>query len=134
MSRHTAELLNHLTSTIIGCAIEIHRKFGPGLLESAYGACLRHDLIAAGVTIERQRALPLVHGTLRVRCAYRADIVVEEAVLIEVKAAENLIPVWHRQVSTYLRLGDYRVGLLLNFGAPTMREGIVRIVNDFPDE
>jgi GxxExxY protein len=134
MSRDTAERLNHLTSTVIGCAIEIHKAFGSGLLESAYCACLCHDLIAAGLTIERQKALSLVHGTLMVHCAYRADIVVEDAVLIEVKAVENLSPVWHRQLRTYLRLGDYRVGLLLNFGAPTMREGIERVANDFPDE
>jgi GxxExxY protein len=134
MSRNTAERLNHLTSTIIGCAIEIHKKFGSGLLENAYCACVCHDLVAAGLRIERHKPLPLVHGTLRMPCAYRADIVVEDAVVIEIKAVENRSPVWDRQVSTYLRLGDYRVGLLLNFGAPTMREGIVRIVNDFPDE
>jgi GxxExxY protein len=133
MSRDTAARLNSLTSTVIGCAIGIHKAFGSGLLESAYTACLCHDLIGAGLRVERERALPLVHGSLTLSCAYRADIVVEDAVLIEVKAVETPSPVWHRQVRTYLQLGDYRVGLLLNFGAATMLEGIERVVNNFPD-
>jgi GxxExxY protein len=129
----TADSLNGLTSTIIACAIKIHRQFGPGLLESAYGPCLCHDLLKAGLGIETQKALPLLYDGLKLECAYRADIVVDHLVLIEVKALETLLPIHRRQLSTYLRLGNYRVGLLLNFGAMTMKNGIQRVVNGFPD-
>ena len=133
MSQPTATTLNRITSKILACAIDVHRAFGSGLLESAYGACLAHDLGHAGCEVERQKPLPLTHNGLKIACAYRADIVVDRLVLVEIKAVETLSPVYRRQVRTYLRLGDYRVGLLLNFGAPTMKEGIERIVNDFPD-
>lgn len=115
MPEHTAAELNQITSTIITTAINIHRIFGSGLLESAYSACLCHDLSEAGVRVERQRPLPLVHGRLKLTCAYRADIVVEDLVLVEVKAVD-VLPTHRRQVNTYIRLGDYRVGLLLNSG------------------
>jgi len=134
MTQVTAQTLNAITETIIGCAIDVHRAFGAGLLESAYAACLCHDLSAAGLKTERQKSLPLVHRGLKLKSAYRADIVVADQVLVEVKAVERTSPVFERQIRTYLRLGDYRVGLLLNFGLPTMKEGIDRIVNDFPDE
>jgi GxxExxY protein len=133
MSQPSAAMLNRITSNILGCAIGIHESFGSGLLESAYAACLAHDLVHAGFHIERQKPLPLTHKGLTIACAYRADIVVDRLVLVEVKAVETFNPVYRRQVGTYLRLGDYRVGLLLNFGAPTMKEGIERIVNNFPD-
>jgi len=133
MSDATAEELNRLTSTIIAAAIDIHRVYGSGLLESAYSACLCHDLRQAGLTVERQKSLPLVHGRLKLDCAYRADLVVEHIVLIEVKAVDVVLPTHRRQVNTYIRLGDYRVGLLLNFGTAVMKYGIERIVNRFPD-
>lgn len=129
----TAQRLNEITSTIIGAAIEIHRTLGPGLLESAYLACLVWELDAAQLGLESQKAIPLVYRGMRIECAYRADLVVEGSVLVEVKAIDSLAPVHGRQVHTYLLLGDYRVGLLLNFGAMTMKEGIRRIVNKFPD-
>jgi GxxExxY protein len=129
----TAEALNRVTSSVLTAAITVHRALGPGLLESAYSACLAHDLASAGLRVERQKPLPLVYGALRIDCAYRADLVVDERVLVEVKAVETLAPIHSRQVYTYLRLGDYRVGLLLNFGAPVMKQGISRIVNGFPD-
>lgn len=128
----TANDLNRITSRIIDRAISIHRQFGPGLLESAYEACLCQGLIKAGLGIEREQMRPLVYDGLKLENAYRADVVVEGWVLVEVKALETLLPINRRQLSTYLRLGDYRVGLLLNFGAMMMREGIVRIVNKFP--
>ena len=134
MTKPTAKELNEITSKIIGAAIDIHKTFGPGLLEHAYNACLSQDLMRAHLKVERQKALPLMYQGVRINCAYRADIVVEGKVLIEVKAVEAPNPTFRRQVYTYLRLGDYRVGLLLNFGAPTMLEGIERIVNDFPHE
>jgi GxxExxY protein len=129
----TAAQLNRITDTIIAGAIRIHRTFGSGLLESAYGACLCHDLVKAGLRVERQKRLPLVYDGLKLDCAYRADIVVDDLVLVEVKALETVLPAHRRQINTYMRLGDYRVGLLLNFGAPMMKQGIERIVNRFPD-
>jgi GxxExxY protein len=119
---------------IIRWAIRVHKTFGSGLLESAYVACLCHDLAGEGLKIERQKRLPLVYRGLKMNCAYRADIVVSDRVLVEVKAVEVTSPVFERQIRTYLRLGDYRVGLLLNFGLPTMKAGIDRVVNNFPDE
>ena len=130
----TAETLNRLTSSVLDAAIRIHRALGPGLLESAYLACLEYELTEAQLRIERQRAVPLVYRVVRIDCGFRADIVVESSVLIEVKAQEAIAPIHTRQLQTYLRLGQYPVGLLLNFGAPTMRAGSKRIVNNFPDQ
>ena len=129
----TAATLNRITSLIIAAAIAIHRMYGSGLLERAYFSCLCHDLLAAGLRIETEKALPLVHRGITLGCAYRADLIVEGMVLVEVKALEAIAPVHSRQLGTYLKLADCRVGLLLNFGAPTMRDGIVRVVNRFPD-
>jgi GxxExxY protein len=133
MPEITPEALNAITSTIIESAIRIHRTFGSGLLESAYAACLQHNLNGAGLAVERQKPLPLMYRGLKVDCAYRADMVIAGLVLVEVKAVDAPHNVHRRQVNTYLRLGDCRVGLLLNFGAPTMKQGIERIVNGFPD-
>lgn len=133
MPQTTAEALNDRTSTIITCAIKIHRALGPGLVESAYCACLCHDLVKAGLQVERQKPIALVYGGLTIDCAYRADIVVENCVIVEVKALDALAPIHRQQLYTYLRLGNYRVGLLLNFGASTLRDGIQRVVNNFPD-
>lgn len=128
----SAAALNQLTETIIGAAIRIHRALGPGLLESAYVACLAYELKEAGLHFESQQAVPLVYGNLSLPCAYRADLLVERCVLLEVKALDAISPLHVRQLRTYLRLADCRVGLLLNFGALTMREGITREVNRFP--
>jgi GxxExxY protein len=129
----TAEKLNRITSSVIGAAIAVHRALGPGLLESAYLACLCYELKVAQFRIELQKPLPLVYREVRIDCAYRADVIVEQAVLLEVKAVEALAPVHHRQLRTYLKLADCRVGLILNFGAPTMRAGITRVANRFPE-
>ena len=128
----TAAELNRLTSIILSSAIAIHRALGPGLLESAYGACMCHDLTDAGLTVERQKPLPLIYRGFKTDCAYRADIVVQDCV-VEVKAVDTLAPIHRQQLYTYLRLGNYRVGLLLNFGASTLRDGIQRVVNNFPN-
>ena len=130
----TATALNRITSTIIANAITVHRTLGPGLLESAYFACLLHELGAASLSIETQRPVPLVYRGLKIDCAYRADLIVDAAVLVEVKALDALAPVHTRQLRTYLRLAGCPVGLLLNFGAPTMKAGIKRVVNGFPEE
>ena len=130
----SAATLNRLTSSVLDAAIRIHRALGPGLLENAYLTRLEYELTEAEIRFERQRAVPLVYKGMRMNCGYRADLVVEGSVLIEVKALEVLAPIHIQQLQTYLRLGDYRVGLLLNFGAATMKAGIKRVVNRFPDE
>ena len=118
-------------ASVLDAAIRIHRALGPGLLESAYLACLEYELTEAQIRIERHRAVPLVYKGVRIDCGFRADIVVEGSVLIEIKAQEVIAPIHTRQLQTYLRLGQYPVGLLLNFDAPTMKAGM-RIVNNSP--
>ena len=130
----TADSLNRITSTVIAAAIKIHRRFGSGLLESAYFACLCHSLQRAGLHVEAEKAWPLEYDGLHVGCAYRADLLVEDTVIVEVKAIDAIAPVHLRQRRTYLQLADCRVGLLLNCGAPMMKQGIERVVNRFPDK
>jgi len=127
------ESLNRLTSSVIEAAIRIHRTLGPGLLESAYLQCLRFELISAGLNVESAKALSLLYRGVTIDCAYRADLVVEGVVIVEVKALDSLAPIHSRQLYTYLRVADCRVGLILNFGAMTLRDGIKRVVNGFPE-
>jgi len=133
MPTTTAATLNAVTSRIIESAIEIHRTLGPGLLESTYLTCLARDLADAQLPVRTQQAIPLVYKGISIDCAYRADLVVDDHVLVEVKAIEAFAPIHSQQVLTYLRLGNYPVGLLLNFGATTMKAGIKRMVNQCPD-
>jgi GxxExxY protein len=133
-TRFSIQRVNAITSTIIARAIRIHRALGPGLLESAYAACLRHELASAALRCEIQPPVPLVYEGLRIDCAYRADMIVEGVVLVEAKAVDAIAPVHVRQLRTYTRLAECAVGLLLNFGAPTMKEGIRRVINGFPDD
>ena len=130
--QRTAAELNEITSTIIRGAIRIHRVVGPGLFENVYCLCLVHDLRTAGLKVERERPIHLVYEKLVVNCAYKADLDVEDCVLVEVKAVDAVAPIHLRQVATYIRLADYRVGLLLNFDAAAMKDGIHRVVNNFP--
>jgi GxxExxY protein len=129
---HDAETLNRFTSTIIECAIRIHRALGPGLLENAYLCCLIHELTASRLQFERQKAIPLMYRGVTIDCAYRADLIVERAVVVEVKALDAVAPIHVRQLHTYVRLAVVPVGLLLNFGAPVLKDGIKRVVNNFP--
>jgi GxxExxY protein len=129
-----ASHLNQITSTIIAKAIAIHRELGPGLLENAYLCCLCYELHLAGLHLEMQKPIPLTYRGVTIDCAYRADIVVENAVIAEVKALESLAPIHSRQLCTYLKLANSPVGLILNFGAQTMKAGITRVVNGFPHE
>ena len=129
----SAQALNDVSARIIAAAIEIHRALGPGLIESAYARCLDYQLRADGLHTSVQVAIPLVYREVRLDCVYRADILVEQSVLVEVKALDAIAPIHGQQLYTYLRLGGYRLGLLLNFGGATMKEGIRRVVNGFPD-
>lgn len=128
----SAESINRVTSLIIEAPIRIHRALGPGLLESAYLACLCFELTSMGMSIETQKSLPLVYRGVKVDCAYRADLIVDNMVIVEIKAQDSLAPIHGRQLLTYLRVADCPVGLILNFGAATLKEGIKRILNGFP--
>jgi GxxExxY protein len=128
----SSDAINRITSVVIECAIRVHRALGPGLLESAYLSCLCLELTKAGLSIEVQKSLPLVYLGVKIDCVYRADLVVERTVIVEVKSLESLAPVHARQLLTYLRVANCPAGLILNFGARTMREGIRRILNGFP--
>jgi len=128
-----AERLNGLTEQIIGAAIEVHRALGPGLLESAYEACLAYELQERGLKVERQVPLPVVYKGVRIDCGYRLDLVVENAVVVEIKAVDSLAPVHQAQLLSYLKLSGYKVGLLINFNVKVLRDGIRRLVSHFPD-
>jgi len=117
-----------LTERVIGLAIEVHRGLGPGLLESAYEECLCFELKSSGLDFARQVPLPIFYKTVRLDCGYRMDIVVDRRLVIELKTVERLLPVHEAQVLTYLKLGDLKTGLLLNFHAPVLRQGIKRLV------
>lgn len=117
-----------LTERIIGCAIEVHRELGPGLLESAYEECLCFELRQNHLKFERQVALPVAYKGLELDCGYRMDVVVENSVILELKTVERILPVHEAQLLTYLKLSGMRVGLLLNFNSPVLIDGIRRRV------
>ena len=118
--------INELTHETIGAAIEVHRQLGPGLLESSYRECLCHELLLRGVDFRREYPLPLYYKGLRLDCGYRVDVVVEDLVPVELKAIQALTTVHEAQLLTYLRLGGWKVGLLINFNVPVLKHGIVR--------
>jgi GxxExxY protein len=117
------------THDIVGAAIEVHRRLGPGLLESAYEKCLCRELYLRRVRFQQQVALPVEYRGLNLDCGYRLDIVVEQSVIVEVKALKKVLPVHRAQVLTYLRLTRLRLGLLINFNVDVLRHGVYRIIN-----
>jgi GxxExxY protein len=123
----TAEL-NLLTRKIIGAAIEVHRHLGPGLLESAYETCLAYELEQIGLTVERQKALPLVYKEIRLDQGYHLDLLVERTVIVELKVVERITPVHEAQVLSYLRFSGCEVGLLINFNVKLLKNGIRRLI------
>lgn len=128
------EQLNALTETIIGCALDVHRALGPGLLESSYDACLAFELVNHGLSVDRQKALPLTYRGQTLGMGYRLDLLVNGLVVVEVKAIEKLEPVHSAQVLSYLRLSECKVGLLFNFNVKWLtQDGLKRIVNGFPE-
>ena len=118
--------LNSLTHEIIGAAIDVHRHLGPGLLESAYRECLCHELCLRGVDFRRELNLPLHYKGIKLDCGYRVDVLVADLVLVELKAIQVLAPVHEAQLLTYLRLGGWSAGLLINFNVPVLKDGIRR--------
>ena len=127
-----ADQLNAITEQIIGAAMEVHRALGPGLLESAYEACLVFELRQRGFHVEQQKPLPITYKDVKLDCGYRLDLVVAESVILEIKAVEKLNTVHEAQLLSYLKLANCRVGLLLNFHCTMLKNGIRRLVNDFP--
>jgi GxxExxY protein len=118
--------INSLTHEIIGAAIEVHRHLGPGLLESSYRECLCHELLLREVSFRREYVLPLQYKGIRLDCGYRIDLLVGGLVVVELKAVEKLAPVHDAQLLTYLRVGGWNVGLLINFNVAVLKEGIRR--------
>jgi len=122
--------INELSSRIIGAAIEVHKALGPGLLESAYEECLSHEFSFRNFSFERQKSLPLIYKGKKLDCSYRLDLVVGNAIILELKSCEKIEPIHKAQLLTYLKLSGLHLGLILNFNTTVMRDGIVRIVNE----
>lgn len=120
--------INQITHEILDSAYKVHTKLGPGLLESAYQACLAYELKKKGLTVETEKALPLIYEDIKLECGYRIDILVEDKVIVELKSVETFTDVHVAQILTYLRLSEKKVGLLLNFNEKNLRKGIKRII------
>jgi GxxExxY protein len=120
---------NEIARQIVDSAYHIHKAFGPGLLESAYEAMLVHDLEKRNLLMQRQVPIPIIYNGVEIGVGYRADLIVEDKVIVELKSIERTLPGHKKQLLTYLKLADKKLGLLLDFGAPLMKRGITRIVN-----
>ena len=125
--------LNKITEAIIGAAIAVHKELGPGLLESAYEACLAYELSERKLKVERQKGLPVSYHGVQLDCGYRIDLLVEELVVVELKAVERLEPIHQAQMLSYLRLSGCKVGLLINFNVKVLKNGIRRFVHEFQE-
>ena len=122
--------LEQLTEKIIGCAMDVHSALGPGLLESAYRECLYYKLSKSDLYVEKEKPLPLVFEGVNLDCGYRIDLLVEDSVVIELKSVKKIDDIHLAQILTYMKLGAYKVGLLLNFNVVSLKDGIKRVVND----
>ena len=126
--------INHITEKIIGAAIEVHRALGPGLLESAYEACLVYELNERGLKVEAQKPVPLAYKSVSLDCGYRLDLLVEGTVIVEIKSIDRIMPIHRAQVISYLRLTGFPVGLLINFNVKLLKFGIERIAGGSLDQ
>ncbi|MEP6947440.1 MAG: GxxExxY protein [Acidobacteriota bacterium] len=124
---------NLITEAVIGAAIEVHRQLGPGLLESAYQECLAREMLLRGIRFEREVPVPVIYKGVHLECGYRLDLLVENLVVVEIKALDILPPVSEAQLLTYLSLGGWQVGLLINFNVLVLKDGIRRRVMRFQD-
>jgi len=120
---------NELSRVILGCAIEVHKQLGPGLLESAYKECLMYELLKAGLEVIKEKPIPIIYKELKLDHGYRIDLLVNNKVVIEIKTVEQFTDVHIAQVLTYLKLGNYKLGLLLNFHVTVLKNGIKRVIN-----
>ncbi|WP_339894529.1 GxxExxY protein [uncultured Algibacter sp.] len=120
---------NEIATKIIGCAIDVHKVLGPGLLERAYQECLYYKLKKVGLKVEKEKPMPLVFEEVKLECGYRIDLLVENKVVIELKSVEALNDVHLAQTLTYMKLGKYKLGLLINFNVTLLKQGIKRVIN-----
>ena len=120
---------NDLAKRVIGCAIEVHKALGPGLLESAYQQCLVYKLAKEGLYVEKEKVLPFLFEEVNIDCGYRIDILVEKKLVLEIKAVEKLNDLHLAQILTYLRLGQFKLGLLINFNVILLKDGLRRVIN-----
>ncbi|HSP99698.1 MAG TPA: GxxExxY protein [Candidatus Dormibacteraeota bacterium] len=127
----TQRSINQISERVIGGAIQVHRHLGPGLLESTYEACLVWELQRRGLGVATQVPLPIVYGGVRLAIGYRLDLVVEDTLIVEIKAVDVVLPVHKAQLLSYLRLSGKSVGLLLNFNVTRLKDGLTRVVNQF---
>ncbi len=127
-----SEDLNKISYTIIGLAIEVHKHLGPGLLESAYQECLYFEIKNEGLIVEKEKSLPIIYKGLKLEQGYRIDLLIENKLVIELKTVENFTPVHYAQILTYLKLGKYPLGLLLNYNSKILRNNIKRFINTTP--
>jgi GxxExxY protein len=123
-----SEDIDQITEKIIGAAIAVHKEIGPGLLESAYEACWVYELSQSGLKVERQKSLPVTYRSVKIDCGYRIDLLVENKVVVELKAVERLEKIHEAQLLSYLKLSGYSVGLLINFNEETLTKGLKRLV------
>jgi len=121
--------INRITEAIIGAAINVHKALGPGLLETAYEACIAYELVEKGLKIEQQKPLPLVYKQVKLDCGYRLDLFVEGKVIVEIKAVDQLLPIHKAQLLSYLKISGCKMGLLINFNVKLLTDGIVRVIN-----
>jgi GxxExxY protein len=121
--------LNEISGKIVDCAIKVHKRIGPGLLESTYETCLIYELRKAGLKVETQVPLPIIYDDIKLEAGYRIDILVEDSIIVELKSVEALIPIHEAQLLTYLRLANKKIGLLINFNVALLKNGIRRIIN-----
>lgn len=125
---------NAIAKEIVDSAFRIHTTLGPGLLESVYDVVLAYELSQRGLRATRQQPIPVIYGKIRMNTGFRADLIVEDKVIVEIKSVETLAPVHRKQLLTYLKLADKRLGLLINFQVALIKDGITRIVNGLEDE
>jgi GxxExxY protein len=124
---------NEISGAIVDAAYQLHAKLGPGLLESVYEELLSYELTKRNLKVERQKQVPVFYDENKIDLGFRADLVVEDIVLVELKSVETLAPVHKKQILTYLKVSGLKLGLLINFGAPLIKDGIVRIANGMPE-
>ena len=123
--------LDDITGQIIGASMDVHRALGPGLLESVYEACLEYELVARGLSVQRQMGLPVRYKTIDLEAGYRVDLLVEKQAIVEIKAIDQVAPIHKAQLLTYLRLSNLQVGLLINFNVEVLKKGINRVVHNY---
>lgn len=121
--------LNKISETIIGCAIKVHRALGLGLLESTYEVCLVHELRKTGLKVQAQVALPVIYDGIKLDSGYRIDLLVEDSVIVELKAIDSLLPIHEAQLLSYLKLSNKKLGLLINFNVKILKNGVKRLMN-----